>query len=256
VIQINWKEQVKELLEQISFTNETQIVAIVGSGASVASGLKTFRGKDGLYEGKRAEELASPRGFSNNPILVWNWYKERIVKTLDAKPNPIHHSLVELEKQGLLSCVITQNVDGLHRRAGQKNVIEIHGSILKTHCFDNCGITSTITEPPRDVPVNCECGNLQRPSVVWFGESLDYNNLNEVEQYLTSASIVLIIGTSGYVYPVAQFPVIAKQQGGAKLIEFNTDESAFLAVDDIFIKGPAEVTIPEFVNIVLELKSS
>jgi NAD-dependent deacetylase len=251
---INWKQQVRDLISEISFNETTQIVAIVGSGASVASGLKTFRGKDGLYEGKRAEDLASPWGFSNDPVLVWNWYKERITKVLEAQPNAIHYALAKLENEGILSSVITQNVDGLHRRAGQKNIIEIHGSILKTHCFDNCGHETIIKKPPDEVPIKCTCGNLQRPSVVWFGESLNANNLYQVEKYLTNATIVLIIGTSGYVYPVAQFPVIAKHQAGAKLIEFNTDESVFHEIDDIFIKGPGEETIPEFVDLILELK--
>lgn len=242
-------------LETQEISSSTKIVAIVGSGASVASGLKTFRGKDGLYEGKRAEELASPMGFTNNPTLVWSWYKERMLNVLNAKPNPIHHALVKLEREGLLTSVITQNVDGLHEKAGQKNIIEIHGNILKTHCFNNCGRTSILSEAPDNVPVNCECGSYQRPSVVWFGESLDFDNLAKIEKHLTASTIVLIIGTSGYVYPVAQFPHFAKYQGGASLIEFNVDESAFSDITDLFVKGPAETTLPTFIDLILQAKS-
>ncbi len=246
------KERIISLLNSLPNRKEIRIVAIVGSGASVASGLKTFRGKDGLYEGKKAEDLASRTGFKENPELVWNWYKERIRNVLNANPNPIHHTIVKLEEHGLLSVLITQNVDGLHRRAGQTKMIEIHGNILKTHCFDNCGKTGILDTVPSTIPVTCECGSLQRPSVVWFGEALNYNHLLNIEKFLVEATLVLIIGTSGYVYPVAQFPVFAKYQGNAKLIEFNTEESVFDDVNDLFIKGPAEETLPEFVKILIE----
>lgn len=246
------KEQINSILNAIPNRENIRIVAIVGSGASVASGLKTFRGKDGHFEGKRAEDLASRSGFQEDPELVWNWYKGRISNSLNASPNPIHHTIVKLEKHGLLSVLITQNVDGLHRRAGQTKMIEIHGNILKTHCFDNCGQTGILDIVPETVPIPCECGSLQRPSVVWFGEALNYDDLLKIEKFLIEASIVLIIGTSGYVYPVAQFPVFAKYQGNAKLIEFNTEVSAFDDINDLFIKGPAEETLPEFVKILLE----
>lgn len=248
------KNEISKFLETQDISSNTKIVAIIGSGASVASGLKTFRGKDGLYEGKRAEDLASRQGFTQDPTLVWTWYRERITKVLNADPNSIHIALVKLEEEGLLTSVITQNVDGLHRRAGQSNVIEIHGNILKTHCFNSCGRTSELTKAPDPIPVKCDCGSYQRPSVVWFGESLDSTNLMKVEEHLLSASIVLIIGTSGYVYPVAQFPIFAKSQGKATLIEFNTDESAFSDVVDLFVKGPAESTIPTFVDLILQAK--
>ena len=246
------KDKIISLINSIPKKENLRIVAIVGSGASVASGMKTFRGKDGLYEGKRAEDLASRRGFSQDPQLVWNWYRERISNVLSADPNPIHYAIVKLEEMGLLSVLITQNVDGLHRRAGQQKVIEIHGNILQTHCFNNCGKTGKMDTVPEIVPIKCECGSFQRPSVVWFGESLNFENLQNAEKYLKEAAIVLIIGTSGYVYPVAQFPIFAKYQGNAKLIEFNTQESAFKSVNDLFIEGPAEETFPEFVNILLE----
>lgn len=242
-------------LDTQKISSATKIVAIVGSGASVASGLKTFRGKDGLYEGKRAEELASRSGFAKDPTLVWSWYKERMLKVLSADPNPIHHALVKLEKETLLTSVITQNVDGLHMRAGQKNIIEIHGNILKTHCYNNCGLTSVLKNAPDSIPVNCECGSYQRPSVVWFGESLDAENLKRVEEHLIASTMVLIIGTSGYVYPVAQFPHFAKYQGGASLIEFNVNENAFSDVNDLFVDGPAEITLPTFVDLILQAKS-
>lgn len=247
--------EIINFLNTHKISSATKIVAIVGSGASVASGLKTFRGKDGLYQGKRAEELASTNGFTENPTLVWGWYKKRMLNVLRAKPNAIHHSLVKLEEEGLLTTVITQNVDGLHERAGQKNIIEIHGNILKTHCFNNCGRKSVLNKAPDNIPVICDCGSYQRPSVVWFGESLDYENLMKVEKYLIASTMVLIIGTSGYVYPVAQFPHFAKYQGGASLIEFNVNESAFSELNDLFVNGPAEDTLPTFVDLILQAKS-
>jgi len=248
-------DDIKNFISKQQISSVTNIVAIVGSGASVASGLKTFRGKDGLYEGKRAEDLASRNGFARDPLLVWRWYKERMINVLNANPNPIHHALVRLEKEGLLSTVITQNVDGLHKRAGSIDIIEIHGNILKTHCFNNCGQSSVLNAIPEQVPVKCECGSYQRPSVVWFGESLDSNDLVMVEKHLKAAMMVLIIGTSGYVYPVAQFPTFAKHQGAASIVEFNIEESAFSEVNDLFIKGPAEITLPSFVDLILQAKS-
>lgn len=246
---------VNELIKLLTLKDHSAI-AIVGSGASVASGLRTFRGEDGYYRGKFPQELASRYGFSQDPSLVWEWYNMRIKAVLDAQPNPIHRSLVKLEKCGLLDVVITQNVDNLHKRAGQENVIAVHGNILKTHCLENCGITYEVTKPFEDIPVKCPCGSYQRPSVVWFGESLDVTDISLIEQKLLDTELMLIIGTSGNVYPVANFPFIAKQLGTAKLVEFNPHETGFKHVDDLFFQGPAETSLPQFVDQLISAKNA
>ncbi|MCH8907257.1 MAG: NAD-dependent protein deacylase, partial [Candidatus Heimdallarchaeota archaeon] len=197
-------------------------------------------------------ELASVQWFRENPKLVWEWYAERIEKTLLADPNVIHQALVRLENEDLLNVVITQNVDGLHRKAGQTRLIEIHGTITKTHCFDQCGIENNLVETPRNLPVTCECGSFQRPSVIWFGEQLKYEELQNASRAVETADLVLIVGTSGAVYPVAQFPYVAKQRG-AKIVEFNL-ENAFGDITDLFFRGIAEKTLPNFVDEIIKLQ--
>lgn len=222
-------------------------MVVVGAGISVGSGLNTFRGPGGMYENKRAEELASPYGFEKDPLMVWSWYKERMERMFAVEPNSAHHALVSLENAGLLSLLFTQNVDGLHRRAGQKRLIEIHGTVLKTHCFNNCGLTGKLNKPPRDIPIICECGSYQRPSVVWFGEQLNIGHIQEAEECIRNSQLMLTIGTSGYVYPVAQFPFAAKYLGQL-LIDFNVNRSQISDIADLYIEGPAENTLPIFVE--------
>ncbi|MDH5402579.1 MAG: NAD-dependent protein deacylase [Candidatus Heimdallarchaeota archaeon] len=252
----NWKNILVEILNNISSTKPS-IVAIVGAGASAASGLATYRGSGGLWEGKLAQELASVSGFTNDPETVWRWYKERIKKVLQSQPNQIHHGLVKLEKSGYLNGVITQNVDGLHRLAGQSDdkLIEIHGTLLKTHCFDKCGLTKKINSNNLDFKIKCECGSYQRPSVIWFGELLENSKLIKIEQLLINADILLIIGTSGVVYPVAQYPFYAKENGSI-IIEFNIEETPFKIIDNLFIKGPADKIFFEFVEVVISTINS
>ena len=229
------------------------IVVIVGAGASVASGLSAFRGKGGMYENKRPEELASRSGFSRDPLMVWSWYKARLEMMYTAEPNDIHHSLVRLEKSKLLKTVITQNVDGLHRRAGQTKLVEIHGTAIKTHCFDDCGERLDLDGVPENIPIPCKCGSLQRPSVVWFGETIDYSHLEFAEQVLRETNLLITVGTSGMVYPVAQFPLVAKYSG-AMLVDFNIDYTAISELADIFVQGPAESTLPYFIDLLIEEK--
>lgn len=248
------EKSLREFIENhLTMSLADKIVIIVGAGASVASGLSTFRGKGGIYENKSAEELASRSGFSKDPLLVWSWYKARLEMMYKANPNEIHHSLVRLEKSGLLKTVITQNVDGLHRRAGQTKLIEIHGTAIKTHCFDDCGETMDLKGVPYEIPISCKCGSLQRPSVVWFGESLDSTHMAYAESALRETDLVITVGTSGMVYPVAQFPLVAKYRG-AKLIDFNMDFTPISQIADIFVQGPAEITLPVFIDMIIEEK--
>lgn len=244
-------EKLDEIMD--SLKRPPTITAIVGAGASVASGLKTFRGEDGLYKGVQPEDLASVQGFRKDPKLVWSWYKWRISGVFIAKPNSIHYSLVELETAGLLDKVITQNVDGLHRRAGQseEKLIEIHGNIINTHCLDNCGRKTTLDSVPEQIPILCSCGSYQRPAVVWFGEQLDSEDIRKSERALQRSDIILTIGTSGMVTPVATMPYIAKQHG-AFLIDFNINTTPISHISDLFLQGGAEETVPQIVDYIIK----
>ncbi len=243
-----------ELVETLSI-DELQIVAIVGAGISKASGMPTFRGEDGMWNSFKAEELATPQAFSQNPILVWDWYRARMKILKEAKPNAAHYALTKLEEKKLLMGVITQNVDGLHELAKTKNIIEIHGRIRYARCTKCDNIIrwdeTTLIDQKGDVPRCSSCSNFLRPDVVWFGESLDLDKLEKTTQLLKEAKIVLIIGTSGVVYPVASFPLQAKSRG-ATLIEFNIEETPLTRFCDYSIIGPSEETLPYFTEKIIE----
>ena len=208
-----------ELLKESSFT-----VALTGAGISAESGVPTFRGKDGLWKQYDAKQLATPSAFRRNPKLVWEWYSWRINLIKKAKPNPAHVCLSKLESNGLLNVVITQNVDNLHQRAGNKNVLELHGNIFRVKCV-SCNYKATITEAPSEIPPKCpKCGSLLRPDVVWFGEFLDVKLLHEAYRMASKADLMFVIGSSLLVSPAADLPKLTLDNGG-KVIEINLDET-------------------------------
>ncbi|MBD3189323.1 MAG: NAD-dependent protein deacylase [Candidatus Heimdallarchaeota archaeon] len=228
---------------------DIKIVALSGSGISKGSGIPTFRGEDGLWKNYNAMDLATPQAFAKDPELVWEWYSWRINLILDKEPNPAHYALVKLQEAGLNKWVITQNVDDLHRRAGSKNILQVHGDILHTWC-QKCGESIRLKEAPKEPP-RCDCGNLLRPGVIWFGESLDYKILAKAEDLLThSCDVLLVIGTSGIVYPVAGFPMLAKNNG-AIVLDFNVNETPISQIADVVVLGKAEDCLPKFVEGIL-----
>lgn len=225
-----------------------KIVALTGAGISADSGIPTFRGKNGLWKKFRPEDLATPSAFQKDPKLVWEWYSWRISMILKAKPNLAHIALAKLEKIGKLDAVITQNVDDLHERAGTKNIIKLHGDILTARCI-SCNKKIRLTEPPKDVPPRCSiCKNLLRPDVVWFGEPLPSEAINRAFSISANADVMIVIGTSGIVYPAGALPYITKNSGG-KIIEINICESAVTPMADIFIKDKASVILPQIVDV-------
>jgi len=226
------------------------LIALTGAGISAESGIPTFRGKGGLWEKYRPEELATPEAFARNPKLVWEWYAWRINLIQNAQPNPAHIALAELEKLGVLKVVITQNVDNLHERAGTKNLIKIHGDIFTVWCI-KCSYEEKISETPRDLPIRCpKCGGLMRPGVVWFGEPIPPNVLTRVYEEAERADAILVIGTSGVVMPAGAIPRIVKGNGG-KIIEINIEETVITPIADVSLRGKAGEILPSVLEIIM-----
>jgi len=229
----------------------SRMVVSTGSGISKESGIATFRESDGLWNKYRPEELATREGFLSNPELVWRWYRERLMKAREHEPNPGHYALVRLE--GILPSflLVTQNVDNLHRRAGSKGIVELHGNIDKYKCLEH-GHPASFDPDWGDDPPVCHCGSMIRPDVVWFGEPLPQAELEKAFTGSARSDLFLIAGTSGVVQPAAQLPLIASQ-AGAFLIEVNIEESALTPYVDLFIKGKTGEILPLIADKVADL---
>ena len=225
----------KEFTELLNFSNK--ITVITGAGISAESGVPTFRGKDGLWRNFRAEELATPQAFEKNPQLVWEWYNWRRELISKCKPNPAHEFLVKLEKKkGDNFLLITQNVDGLHRKAGNSRIIEIHGCIWRVKCTSCKFKDYDYSVPIKLLPECPECGSLLRPDVVWFGESLDYKDLQKSIDACLNCDLLIVIGTSGVVQPVASFPFQAKSfNKNLKLVDINPIKNPISEIADLYI---------------------
>jgi len=218
-------------------------VVFTGAGMSAESGVPTFRGSGGLWERYRPEELATPEAFARDPVLVWKWYKWRQEIVYNARPNPGHYAIAKLEEAGVVKAVVTQNVDGLHQRAGSKRVIELHGSLWRARCT-KCGAVYRLEKPVEEVPPRCpRCGSLLRPDVVWFGEPLPQEAWEEAVRLMAASDVVIVVGTSGVVYPAAYLPKLAKESGAA-VVEINVEESAITPIADVFIRGKAGEVLP------------
>ncbi|MDN5354799.1 MAG: NAD-dependent deacetylase [Candidatus Cloacimonadota bacterium] len=230
------------------FNPENKLVVLTGAGISAESGLKTFRDNNGLWENHNVEEVATPQGFRQNPKMVWRFYKDRYNQLKNVKPNPGHYALVDLENylQDNFT-LITQNVDGLHLVAGNKNVLEMHGSLRKSLC-SKCNTYYDMESIDLDVPIpRCErCGGNLRPDVVWFGEIPYF--LDEIELKLRSADFFMVVGTSGVVYPAAQFLQLAKIFG-TNTIGINLAAPENVRLLDEFHRGKAGEILPQLVKL-------
>jgi NAD-dependent deacetylase len=230
------------------------VVALTGAGVSQESGIPTFRGPGGLWRNFRPEELATPQAFVRDPVLVWEWYDWRRGLISQARPNPGHRALVALEEAIPDFTLITQNVDGLHVQAGSRRVLEVHGSIWQVRCT-SCGEVREDRRVPLPIPPACAaCGGLLRPGVVWFGESLDPEVLEEVRQALRRVQLLLVAGTSAVVQPAASFALWAKEQG-ARLVEINPDATPLTPYCDFVLEGKAGVMLPLLVKAWKTMKS-
>ncbi len=211
-------------------------VAITGAGVSAESGVPTFRGGDGLWKRYRPEQLATPEAFMRNPELVWEWYNWRRERIARARPNPAHRWLARYERLRHGFVLVTQNVDGLHRLAGSRNVVEVHGNLWTVRCTQ-CRFETEDRRVPLPVPPRCpECGNLMRPGVVWFGEPLPEDALASAVEAVRSADLLLVLGTSAVVYPVAGLPDLAPD---TPLVEINPEPTRLSPRADLAVRMPA-----------------
>jgi len=224
------------------------IVILTGAGISAESGIQTFRGSDGLWEGHRIEEVATPEGFQSNPELVQQFYNERRKKLLSGiEPNPGHRALAKLEKEHSGSVtLVTQNIDNLHERGGSQKVIHMHGELLKAWCLD-CGARQEVTADlgAESLCQTCHSQGRLRPDIVWFGE-MPYH-MAEIENALNKADLFISIGTSSQVYPAAGFVELARY-AGAKTIEVNLAETAGSASFSRTVRGKAGECLPSLVE--------
>ncbi|MGZ3495865.1 MAG: NAD-dependent protein deacylase [Thermodesulfobacteriota bacterium] len=230
-------------------------IAFTGAGISVESGIPDFRGAQGLWEKYDPEEYAHIHAFYSNPDRVWLMLKDMFALVMNAKPNPAHLGLAELERMGLLSSVITQNVDGLHQAAGSHNVIEFHGSHRTLSCL-KCSTTIDGTALKiEDLPPRCSrCSSLLKPDVVFFGEPIPWDAQTMSFKESKSCSMVLVIGTSALVYPAASIPITAKERG-ATVIEINMERTPLTdQISDYLIPGSAGEIIPAILGEVKRLR--
>ena len=228
------------------------IVVMTGAGASAESGIPTFRDAlEGHWSKFDPGELATPQAFRRDPALVSKWYDERRQGVLECEPNAGHFALARLEEiakaRGARFTLLTQNVDQLHQRAGSRKVVEVHGSIVRWRCTET-GETSTELEVPlSEYPKETAGGGYWRPDVVWFGEPLPEDALEEASTALASCDVYMCVGTSGVVYPAAGF-IVDAMQAGALTVELNLSESALTSEFDVALKGRSGELLPELVE--------
>lgn len=224
-----------------------RVVVLTGAGISAESGIPTFRGAGGFWREYRPEDLATPQAFARDPKLVWEWYLWRRSLIAQAQPNPGHDALVTLQQRAPHFTLITQNVDGLHDRAGSRDVGKLHGDIWISRC-QRCRreFRDERTESA-ELPLRCECGGLLRPGVVWFGEALPPDAWERAERAVAEADVLLVAGTSAVVYPAAGLVPLA-QSHRARVIEVNLEETPFSAGLDCSLRGPSGELLPALIT--------
>jgi NAD-dependent deacetylase len=231
-----------------------RITVLTGAGVSAESGVPTFRdAQTGLWARYRPEELATPEAFQRNAKLVWDWYAWRRELVADVKPNAAHHALVKLEQQVPSLTLITQNVDGLHRRAGSRKVLELHGELFRTKC-SQCERIVSRWQDGGETPPSCpHCRAWLRPDVVWFGEMLPVTVLREAEAAAAQCEVFFSIGTSSLVYPAAELPFTALR-GGATVIEINPQPTPLSRYVAYTLQGAAGKVLPALLKAVWDSK--
>lgn len=223
----------------------SKVAVLTGAGVSAESGVPTFRASDGLWEGHRIEDVATPMGFARDPDLVWRFYNGRRVNVATVQPNAGHRALVELEKRFTKNfTLITQNVDGLHQTAGSQNVLEIHGSLRRTKCTRCAVVEDRGLADLGERPTCPKCGGFLRPDIVWFHEPLPEDIWEAGQTAAHECNVLLVVGTSAVVYPAASVIPIAKANN-ATVIECNLTRTEASHAADIGLYGPSGQTLPQ-----------
>ncbi|MCB1158203.1 MAG: NAD-dependent deacylase [Leptospiraceae bacterium] len=233
----------KKMIEVLK--SAQRVAVLTGAGISSESGIPTFRGKGGYWKNYKAEELATPEAFNRDPALVWSWYGMRREVCHKAQPNPAHYILARMEEYYPNFLLITQNVDGLHRRAGNAKIVEIHGNIFHAKC-KICDWKDEFLEIPlkKEIP-NCPvCASIIRPDIVWFGETYDDQKLIQSQSFLAKADCILVIGTSALISVPVRLAMFSIAQG-AYSIELNPDSTSLSDRVDVSIRGKAGEILPE-----------
>ena len=230
------------------YLSETKRLAVLtGAGISAESGVPTFRGKDGLWQGYQATDLATLEAFARDPRLVWNFYNWRRELLAPLEPNPAHKALVSLESKILDFTLITQNIDDLHRRAGSQNLIELHGNIWLARCTGCRAVNRNEDIPLPELPTCQDCGGLLRPHVTWFGEQLELTILERAVAATRACETMLVIGTSAVVQPAASLALQAKAEN-ARVVEINLEVTPHSQHLDLVLRGKAGVLLPQLVE--------
>lgn len=223
---------------------------MTGAGVSQESGLRTFRdAQTGLWAQYKPEDLASPEAFARDPKLVWDWYAWRREAIKSVRPNPGHLALAAMERRVPQFTLITQNVDGLHRMAGSRNVRELHGNIQRVRCSECGRFAETWEDDSAQVPRCAACGGMLRPDVVWFGEALPRSELEAAVDAARSCQVFFSVGTSGIVQPAAALPFAARNKG-AVVVEINLEPTPLTEKADFYLQGKSGEVLPELVKAV------
>ncbi len=235
-----------------SICNAEHLLFFTGAGISAESGIHTFRGEGGLWNKFKPEELANMDAFMRNSDLVWEWYQYRRSVVHAAQPNAGHTTIAELENNFRVD-VVTQNIDGLHRRAGSTSIYELHGNIDRNYCL-SCGKRyDYISFDGSAAPLCEQCGGKIRPDIVWFGEMLPTGIFEQAEQIAREADVCFVVGTSGVVYPAAYIPFAARDYGKI-IVEVNPEKTDMTTMSTYSLRGKSGEVLPELFGKVLEMR--
>jgi len=241
-----YSDEVRRVAERVS--KARRVACLTGAGISAESGIPTFRGAQGFWAGRRAEELATPEAFARDPEDVWKFYFWRRGLLREKRPNAGHHALAAMEAKAAEFTLITQNVDDLHRLAGSRNVLEVHGNIWIDRCT-GCGqeVRRTIEDHSDEIPWCGACGAMMRPGVVWFGEMLPDGVFERAQSAAGNCDVMFVVGTSSVVYPAASLGSWAKANG-AFVVEVNPDDTPLSGVVDVRFPFASGAVLPAITN--------